>query len=172
MTTSSGSTASRLAIVPSSCACRGAPPSSPISVLDNFLYVGFIKRLFPDAKIVHTTRDPLDTCLSIFFLHLEQRMSYALNIRDIGHFYREYRRLMAHWNREFGGDIFEFNYDALVKPIRRRSSKPCVSSWRLPGPERCQRSRRAAPPSKQPACGRCAEPLYQQLVGPLAPLLR
>ena len=83
--------------------------------LDNFLYVGFIKRLFPDAKIVHTTRDPLDTCLSIFFLHLEQRMSYALNIRDIGHFYREYRRLMAHWNREFAGDIFEFNYDALVK---------------------------------------------------------
>jgi tetratricopeptide (TPR) repeat protein len=83
--------------------------------LDNFLYVGFIKRLFPDAKIVHTTRDPLDNCLSIFFLHLEQQMSYALNIQDIGHFYREYRRLMAHWNSEFGGDIFEFNYDALVK---------------------------------------------------------
>ncbi len=83
--------------------------------LDNFLYVGFIKRLFPDAKIVHTTRDPLDNCLSIFFLHLEQQMSYALNIQDIGHFYREYRRLMAHWNAEFAGEIFEFNYDALVK---------------------------------------------------------
>jgi LPS sulfotransferase NodH len=83
--------------------------------LDNFLYVGFIKRLFPDAKIVHTTRDPLDNCLSIFFLHLEQQMSYALNIQDIGHFYRQYRRLMAHWNAEFAGDIFEFNYDALVR---------------------------------------------------------
>jgi LPS sulfotransferase NodH len=57
----------------------------------------------------------MDNCLSIFFLHLEQQMSYALNIQDIGHFYREYRRLMAHWNCEFAGDIFEFNYDALVK---------------------------------------------------------
>jgi tetratricopeptide (TPR) repeat protein len=83
--------------------------------LDNFLYIGFIKRLFPDAKIVHTTRDPLDNCLSIYFLHLEQQMSYALNIQDIGHFYQEYRRLMGHWKREFAGDIFEFNYDALVK---------------------------------------------------------
>ncbi|MEO9053564.1 MAG: sulfotransferase [Steroidobacteraceae bacterium] len=83
--------------------------------LDNFLYIGLIKHLFPDAKIVHTTRDPLDNCLSIFFLHLEQQLSYALNILDIGHFYREYRRLMAHWNAEFAADIFELNYDALVR---------------------------------------------------------
>jgi tetratricopeptide (TPR) repeat protein len=81
---------------------------------DNFLYLGLIKRLFPNAKIVHTTRAALDNCLSIFFLHLEQQMSYALNLKDIGHFYREYRRLMAHWNNQFGGDIFDFNYDALV----------------------------------------------------------
>jgi tetratricopeptide (TPR) repeat protein len=93
--------------------------------LDNFLYLGFIKRLFPDAKIVHTTRDPLDNCLSIFFLHLEQQMSYALNIQDVGHFYREYRRLMAHWNTEFAGDIFEFNYDALVKDPEPRFKALC-----------------------------------------------
>jgi tetratricopeptide (TPR) repeat protein len=81
---------------------------------DNFLYLGLIKRLFPTAKIVHTTRDALDNCLSIFFLHLEQQMSYALNLQDIGHYYREHRRLMAHWKSQFGGDIFDFNYDALV----------------------------------------------------------
>jgi hypothetical protein len=79
------------------------------------LYLGLIKRLFPDAKIVHTTRDPLDNCLSIFFLHLEQQMSYALNLMDIGHYYREYRRLMAHWKSEFADDVFDFNYDALIK---------------------------------------------------------
>lgn len=82
---------------------------------DNFSYIGLIKRLFPDAKIVHTTRDPLDNCLSIFFLHLEQQMSYALNLMDLGHYYREYRRLMAHWKREFAADIFDLDYDALVR---------------------------------------------------------
>jgi len=82
---------------------------------DNFLYLGLIKSLFPDARIVHTTRAALDTCLSIFFLHLDQRMSYALDLMDIGHYFTQYRRLMAHWKTLYGEDILDFNYDALVR---------------------------------------------------------
>jgi tetratricopeptide (TPR) repeat protein len=93
-------------------------PGRPVHVIDkrpdNFLYLGFIKTLFPQARIVHTTRDPLDNCLSIYFLHLDQQMSYSLDLMDIGHYYREYRRLMSHWQRQFGADIHECNYDALV----------------------------------------------------------
>jgi tetratricopeptide (TPR) repeat protein len=93
---------------------------------DNFLYIGLIKRLFPDAKIVHTTRDPLDNCLSIYFLHLEQQMSYALNLMDIGHYYREYRRLMRHWKSEFGQDIFDLDYDALVREPELQLQRLCA----------------------------------------------
>lgn len=93
---------------------------------DNFLYLGLIKRLFPDAKIIHTTRNPLDNCLSIFFLHLEQQMSYALNLMDIGHYYGEYRRLMAHWKAEFPGDIFDFDYDALIKEPQLQMQRLCL----------------------------------------------
>ena len=82
---------------------------------DNFLYIGLIKSLFPAAKIVHTTRDPRDNCLSIFFLHLDQRMSYASDLLDIGHYYREYRRLMAHWQMLYGADIIEVSYDDFVR---------------------------------------------------------
>jgi hypothetical protein len=71
--------------------------------------------LFPDAKIIHTTRDALDNCLSIYFLHLDQGMSYALDLMDIGHHYLQYRRLMAHWKALFGADIFDLHYDELVK---------------------------------------------------------
>lgn len=92
---------------------------------DNFLYLGLIKRLFPDAKIVHTTRNPLDNCLSIFFLHLEQQMSYALNLMDIGHYYGEYRRLMAHWKAEFPVDIFDFDYDTLIKEPQIQMQRLC-----------------------------------------------
>ncbi|HXP66502.1 MAG TPA: sulfotransferase [Steroidobacteraceae bacterium] len=93
--------------------------------LDNFLYIGLIKCLFPRAKIIHTTRDPLDNCLSIFFLHLDPQMSYALNLKDIGHYYREYRRLMAHWRRKYDADIFDFNYDAFVKEPQRQMGALC-----------------------------------------------
>jgi tetratricopeptide (TPR) repeat protein len=83
--------------------------------VDNFLLLGLIKSLFPRAKIVHTIRDPLDNCLSIFFQHLDQRMSYALDILDIGHYYREYQRLMLHWRGRYGADIIDFDYDRFVR---------------------------------------------------------
>jgi hypothetical protein len=81
---------------------------------DNFLHIGLIKNLFPDSRVVHTTRDPLDNCLSIYFLHLDHSMSYALELLDIGHYLRQYRRLMAHWQRNYGAGIFEINYDSFV----------------------------------------------------------
>ena len=81
---------------------------------DNFLYIGLIKSLFPDAKIVHTTRDPLDNCLAIYFLHLDLGLSYATDLMDIGHYYREYRRLMTHWRMLYGADIIELDYDHFV----------------------------------------------------------
>jgi tetratricopeptide (TPR) repeat protein len=92
---------------------------------DNFLYVGLIKSLLPDARIVHTMRNALDNCLSIYFLHLDQSMSYALDLLDIGHYYREYRRLMAHWKNMFPGDIFDFDYDALVREPRSTMHSLC-----------------------------------------------
>jgi tetratricopeptide (TPR) repeat protein len=82
---------------------------------DNFLLIGLIKRMFPAARIVHTVRDPLDTCLSIYFLHLDPATSYALDLADIGHYYAQYRRLMAHWKMLYPGDILDFDYDALVR---------------------------------------------------------
>lgn len=81
---------------------------------DNFLLIGLIKTLFPEAKIVHTTRDALDTCLSIFFLHLDQRRPYALDLLDTGHYFRQYRRLMAHWRSLYGSEILDFSYEQLV----------------------------------------------------------
>lgn len=82
---------------------------------DNFLYLGLIKKLFPAAKIVHTTREPLDNCLSIYFLHLDHSMSYALDLQDVGHYYRQYRRLMAHWRTLYAEDMLNFDYDAFVR---------------------------------------------------------
>ena len=81
---------------------------------DNFFCIGLIKTLFPDALIVHTTRDALDNCLSVYFLHLDPRMSYALDLMDTGHFYRQYRRLMAHWKQLYGAAIIDFDYDRFV----------------------------------------------------------
>ncbi|HEX2764534.1 MAG TPA: sulfotransferase [Allosphingosinicella sp.] len=85
---------------------------------DNFLHVGLIKRLFPAARIVHTTRDPVDNILSLFFLHLDPSMAYALGLEDAAHWYRQYRRLMAHWKALYPDDIYDLPYDRLVAQPR------------------------------------------------------
>jgi tetratricopeptide (TPR) repeat protein len=132
--------------------------------LDNFLYIGLIKSLFPQAKIVHTTRDPLDNCLSIFFLHLEQQLSYALKLDDIGHFYREYRRLMAHWKAQYAGDIIEFSYDALVKDPQQQFKALC-DFLELPCPEEVPKVSTRSTAIRTASVWQVREPLYDTSSG-------
>ncbi|MDI1325775.1 MAG: sulfotransferase [Brevundimonas sp.] len=80
---------------------------------DNFLHIGLIKAMFPDARIVHTVRDPLDTIVSNWFLHLDRSMAHALDLDDLVHWHGQYRRLMRHWKRLYP-DILDLDYDALV----------------------------------------------------------
>ncbi|MBA3834795.1 MAG: sulfotransferase [Sphingomonas sp.] len=90
---------------------------------DNFLHIGLIKRLFPNAKIVHTHRNRLDNLLSLYFLHLDPRMSYALDLADAANWYDQHERLMAHWKRLYADDILDVGYDQLVlsqKPVSER----------------------------------------------------
>ncbi len=99
---------------------------------DNFLHIGLIKTLFPQARIVHTTRNPVDNALSIFFLHLDHGMAYATDLEDIAHHYLQYRRLMRHWQACFGTDILEFPYDDFVRdprPAAHRLLAFCGLPW-------------------------------------------
>lgn len=84
---------------------------------DNFLHVGLIKTLFPEARIIHTVRNPLDVSLSNFFLHLDPSMAHATDLSDIAHWLGQHDRLMAHWKRLYP-DILTVEYDALVAEPR------------------------------------------------------
>lgn len=85
---------------------------------DNFLHVGFIKTLFPNARIIQTRRNPLDNLLSLYFLHLDPSMAYASDLRDSAHWYLQYMRLMAHWKALYPEHIFEVDYDELTREPR------------------------------------------------------
>ena len=90
---------------------------------DNFLHIGLIKALFPDAKIVHTRRNRLDNLVSLYFLHLNPDMAYALDLADAAHWYVQYERLMAHWKALYPHDIIDLDYDELVRapePVAKR----------------------------------------------------
>jgi tetratricopeptide (TPR) repeat protein len=83
---------------------------------DNFLLIGLIKRMLPDAKIIHTTRHPMGNGLSVFMQHLHHRtVPYSSDLGDIGHYYGQYQRLMTHWKSLYPDSIYDFDYDDFVR---------------------------------------------------------
>jgi tetratricopeptide (TPR) repeat protein len=131
---------------------------------DNFLHIGLIKRLMPHARIVHTTRDPLDNCLSVFFLHLDQRMGYALDLADIGHYYREYQRLMRHWHSLYGTDLLDFSYDSLVAEPSAALER-LLAFCGLPWDEACLTPAPSGAAVKTASVWQVREPLYRRSSG-------
>lgn len=87
---------------------------------DNFLHVGLIKSLFPDAKIIWTRRGLLDNCLSIYFQQLGAGMNYSVELDSIGHYYQQHVRLMEHWKSIFPTTIEEVEYESFVSAPRRQ----------------------------------------------------
>jgi len=85
---------------------------------DNFLHIGLIKTLFPEAKIIHTRRGALDNILSVYFLYFGDAITYSHDLNDIAHYYSQYARLMRHWQRLYPEDIHTLDYDALVSQPR------------------------------------------------------
>jgi len=81
----------------------------------NFLWLGLIKQLFPRARIIHCRRDPRDSCLSIFFQEFSRGgHEYANDLADVAFYYREYQRLMSHWQQVLDLPILDVNYSDLV----------------------------------------------------------
>jgi len=99
----------------------------------NFYYVGLIHLALPNARIIHTVRDPVDTCVSCFskLFTVEQYQTYDL--AELGRYYRAYHRLMAHWRGVLpSGRMLEVRYETVVADIEgevRRMLDYCGLPW-------------------------------------------
>ncbi len=89
----------------------------------NFLHVGFICRALPQARILHMRRDAMETCFSNLRELFHDANPYSYDQQELGAFYRQYQRLMAHWSKVFPGRILDVDYGELVadpeKTLRR-----------------------------------------------------
>jgi tetratricopeptide (TPR) repeat protein len=81
----------------------------------NFLGLGLIHAALPNARIIHMRRDPVDTCLSVYFQDFEASYNYANDLEDLAHYYEEYSRLMQHWREVLPAQaLLEVPYEELV----------------------------------------------------------
>jgi tetratricopeptide (TPR) repeat protein len=82
----------------------------------NFKCLGLIYAALPHARVVHMSRNPLDTCLSIYFQDFAVTHTYANDLEDLAHFYTEYIRVMEHWRSTLPeGWILDVPYQKLTE---------------------------------------------------------
>jgi tetratricopeptide (TPR) repeat protein len=88
----------------------------------NFLHLGMIHATLSQAKIIHVHRDPVDTCLSIYFQDFGDTQTYARELGDLAHYYDQYRRIMHHWMSVLPPEaILDLAYEDLVADQERWS---------------------------------------------------
>jgi hypothetical protein len=98
----------------------------------NYLFLGLIALLLPEAKIIHCVRSPLDTCWSIYKKLFSHGHQYAYDLRELGQYYLQYQTLMQHWRRVLPGRFLEFGYEELVADQEgrtRRLLEFCGLGW-------------------------------------------
>jgi len=91
---------------------------------DNFLHLGLVSRLFPNATVIHIERNPLDVATSCWFRDFYGPYPWAYDLEHIAAFIDDKRRLMAHWTATLDIDILSIRYEDLV-------DAPGIESHRL-----------------------------------------
>ena len=126
----------------------------------NFLHLGFIATLLPNARVIHCRRAPLDVCLSIYFQRFAQGHFYAYEFDDIAAYYSEYERLMRHWESVLPLEILDVQYEQVLDDLEyqsRRMLDYCKLDWE----GACLAFYRSKRPVRTASSWQVRQPLYR-----------
>ena len=146
---------------------RLAPAATNITdkMPENFLLAGLIYLALPNAPIIHTIRDPVDTCLSCFSKLFAEGQNHTYDLAELGRYYRHYQALMAHWKRVLPRDrILDVHYEDVVADLEgqaRRIITYCGLDW----DPRCIAFYQTERPVLTASTAQVRQPIYSTAVG-------
>jgi tetratricopeptide (TPR) repeat protein len=128
-------------------------------------FVGFLHGALPQAKIIHLERNPIDTCLSIFFQHFSASLGFATDLEDLAHYYLQHRRLLAHWRAVLPpGVMLDVPYESLVNDPEAWTRK-ILEFIGLGWDPRCLDFHRNPRPVVTASAWQVRQPIYRGAVG-------
>jgi tetratricopeptide (TPR) repeat protein len=151
-----------------------APKASWITdkMTGNFALAGFAHLILPNARIIHTGRDPCDTALSCFSLLFEGRIDYSYDLAELGRYYRAYRKLMMHWRDVLPpGLMLEVQYEDVVSNLEREARR-IVAHCGLEWDDACLGFHTTNRPVLTASAVQVRRPIYQSSVGRSRPYER
>ena len=131
----------------------------------NFKYAGLIHLALPNAAILHTIRDPADTCLSCFSKSFIEGQNYTYDLAELGRYYRHYQSLMAHWHACLPpGRILDIRYEDVVADLEGQA-KRIIAHCQLTWDRRCLAFHQTERPILTASAAQVRQPIYNSGVG-------
>ncbi|MBL8760483.1 MAG: sulfotransferase [Phycisphaerae bacterium] len=130
----------------------------------NYMNVGAMSLMFPRGVLVHSRRNPIDTCLSCFTTLLGPAHAYATSLSNLVEHYREYRRLMAHWRGVLGDRLVEMDYEKLVAEPESESRR-LVAAARLDWDPACLKFYEGKRAVSTASVSQVRRPMYDSSIG-------
>ncbi|MBW2471232.1 MAG: sulfotransferase [Deltaproteobacteria bacterium] len=130
----------------------------------NFMHVGLINKILPNAKVIHCVRNPLDNCLSIFKTDfMEQLHRYAYDLVETGQYYTLYLGLMAHWEKVMPGFMYTLKYEDVVSD-QQKQIKGILNFCGLPWDEACLNFHKTKRKVVTASLAQVRQPIYKDSV--------
>ena len=148
--------------------CAHLPATPELRLIDktpaNFLYLGLIAAALPQARIVHIRRNPMDACYAMYKTLFRMAYPFSYDLRDLGHYWLAYARLMAHWRKVLpAAQLLEVDSEALVSD-QEAVSRRLLAHVGLPWEDACLSFERNRAPSLTASAAQVRQPIYRSSV--------
>ncbi len=135
----------------------------------NYLTAGLIHTAMPNARIIHTRRDPVDTCLSCFSKLFGDKLDWTYDLGELGPFYRRYQDMMEHWEDVLPpGSILDVQYEDVVDDLEGQARR-LLDFCGLPWDEACLSFHKTKRAVRTASVAQVREPIYRRSVGKWRP---
>jgi tetratricopeptide (TPR) repeat protein len=130
----------------------------------NFLYCGYILAALPGAKLIHLTRDPMDTCYAVFKTLFFNAYFWSYDLGELADYYAAYREQMDHWHRVLPGRILDVQYEEIVRDPEGQARR--VLEWcGLPWEDSVLEFPELGLPSMTASAAQVRRPVYTDSIG-------
>jgi hypothetical protein len=131
----------------------------------NYYFAGLIRLVLPKAKIIHSVRDPIDTCISCYSKLFTAEQNHTYDLAELGHYYKRYERLMTHWHRVLPAkSILDVQYEDVVANLEKQARR-IIAYCGLPWDERCLSFHETHRPVRTASATQVRQPIYKSAVG-------
>ncbi len=148
-------------------ALREGAPKGLLRISDksplNFFQLGLVAVLFPNARVIHCTREGRDNALSIWMENFNPEQGYATDFSDLAFFRSEYLRLMAHWTDVLPLEILELRYEDTVSDLDGQARR-LIDFLGAPWDERCLAFHENDRAVQTPSRWQVRQPIYSRSV--------